>query len=99
MPVSTPRKGQKRKSKVEIDYKNMHNEGIRSPKQRKILPRASGPSESRLLSQQMITRELLKKQTQSKGLDCASSSIISTAIKSEDKPKISIKAETRIEQS
>ena len=26
--VSTPRKGQKRKSKVEIDYKNMHSEGI-----------------------------------------------------------------------
>ena len=47
----------------------------------------------------MITRELLKKQTQSKGLDCASSSIIGTAIKSEEKPKpkIPIKTENKAE--
>ena len=68
--VSTPRTSRKCKSKVAIDYKNMHSDGLRSaksPKQSKILPSASGPSDSRMLSQQMITRELLKKQTKAKG--------------------------------
>ena len=93
--VSTPRKGKKRRSKIEIDYKNMHTDGIKSPKQQKILPMASGPSESRLLAQQMITRELLRKQTVSKGVECASSKIVGTAIKKEEKPKINIKTELK----
>ena len=87
LKVSTPRKGKKRRSKIDIDYKNMHSDGIKSPKQQKILPMASGPSESRLLAQQMITRELLKKQTVAKGVECAGSKIVGTAIKKEEKPK------------
>ena len=93
--VSTPRKGKKRRSKIDIDYKNMHTDGIKSPKQQKILPMASGPSESRLLAQQMITRELLRKQTVAKGVECSSSKIVGTAIKNEEKPKINISTELK----
>ena len=98
--VSTPRKGEKRKSKINIDYKSMHNVGLSvgSPKKRKILPSASGPSESRIASQRMITRELLQKQTQAKGLN-TTATIIGTCIKAEDKEdkksvKRAIKQET-----
>ena len=84
--VSTPRKGRKRQSKVQIDYKSMHNKGliVKSPKQRKILPKASGPSESRIESQRMITRELLQKQTKAKGYE-TTAKIIGTCIKEEKK--------------
>ena len=47
----------------------------------------------------MITRELLEKQTKSKGLECVHSSIIGTAIKSEEKPKVSIKIESKTEHA
>ena len=67
--------------------------GLRAQNNKKILPMASGPSESRLLAQQMITRELLRKQTVSKGVECASSKIVGTAIKKEEKPKTIIKME------
>ena len=94
--VSTPRKGTKRQSKVQIDYKSMHNEGLsaRSPKQRKLLPKASGPSESRLESQRMITRELLQKQTHAKGYN-VQSKIIGTCIKTESKEDVKIKLENK----
>ena len=97
--VSTPRKGRKRQSKVQIDYKSMHNEGLtaRSPKQQKILPMASGPSESRIESQRMITRELLQKQTWAKGYN-TTAKIVGTCIKIEKKDdKLSIKTETEQE--
>ena len=60
-PATSPR-GTKRK-RAEIDYKQYHNDGIlssRSPessKKQKILPSASGPSESRIASQEYITHE------------------------------------------
>ena len=50
----------------DLNYKQMHNDRLqaaKSPKSsEKILPRASGPSTSRITSQQMITWELLQKQ-------------------------------------
>ena len=97
--VSTPQKGCKRQSKVQIDYKNMHKEGLtaRSPKQQKILPKASGPSESRIESQRMITRELLQKQTKDKGYN-TTAKIVGTCIKVEKKDdKKTIKTETKQE--
>ena len=99
--VSTPRKGRKRQSKVQIDYKSMHNEGLstRSPKQQKLLPKASGPSESRIESQRMITCELLQKQTRAKGYD-TTAKIVGMCIKTEkrdDKPSIKIKTEMKQE--
>ena len=97
--VSTPRKGEKRKSKINIDYKSMHNEGlsVESPKKRKILPSASGPSEIRIESQRMITRELLQKQTQAKGLN-TTATIIGTCVKTEDKEdKKSVKRAIKLE--
>ena len=36
--VSTPRKGKKCRSKIDIDYKNMHSDGVKSPKQQKNTP-------------------------------------------------------------
>ena len=100
--VSTPRKGRKRESKVQIDYKSMHNEGLtaRSPKQHKRLLRASGPSESRIESQRMITRELLQKQTIAKGYD-TTAKIVGTCIKTEkldDKSAVKLKIKTEMKQ-
>ena len=97
--VSTPRKGQKRHSKIDIDYKSMHKEGLttKSPRQQKTLPRASGPSESRIESQRMITRELLQKQTKAKGFN-TTAKIIGTCVKTEDKEdKKSVKREIKQE--
>ena len=51
------RRGTKRDSKIKIDYKQYHHEGIvasKVPKMDKVLPRASGPSQSRLASQEVI---------------------------------------------
>ena len=77
----------------------MHKDGLtsKSPKQRKLLPRASGPSESRMESQRMITRELLQKQTKAKGLN-TTAKIIGTCVKTEDKEdKKSVKHEIKLE--
>ena len=103
--VSTPHKGCKRQSKVQIDYKSMHNDGltVRSPKQQKILPKASGPSESRIESQRMITRDLLQRQTKAKGYD-TTAKIVGTYIKEEEKDskrliKTEMKQESESKQS
>ena len=104
--VSTPRKERKWQSKVNIDYRSMHKEGLTScsPKQQKILPKASGPSESRLESQRMITRELLQKQTKAKGYD-SKARLVGTYVKTENKdvkPKVETKpslVDVKLEQS
>ena len=58
-PISpqTTRRGTKRDSKIKIDYKQYHREGVTAnkvSKTEKILPQASGPSASRLAAQEMI---------------------------------------------
>ena len=56
------RTGRKRDSKVTIDYKQYHAEGVRaakSPYKEKPLPRASGPSSTRLSAQRMIIQQKL----------------------------------------
>ena len=69
----------------------------KSPKQQKRLPRASGPSESRIESQRMITRELLQKQTKIKGYN-TTAKIIGTYVKTEEKDdKKSVKWEIKQE--
>ena len=80
----------------------MNKDGLsaRSLKQQKMLPRASGPSESRLESQRMITRKLLQKQTKAKGYD-VTAKIIGTCIKKESKPtdEMKSKIETKLNVS
>ena len=58
-PVSpiTTRRGTKRDSKIKIDYKQYHQEGIvanKFSKTDKVLPRSTGPSESRIAAQEVI---------------------------------------------
>ena len=55
-PPSHARVPNKRESKIHIDYKQFHEDGIFEIKQRneKYLPKSSGPSESRLESQRLI---------------------------------------------
>ena len=78
-PITSPRCNKRKRA--EIDYKQYHKDGtlsMRSPdtsKKRKILPRASGPSESRIASQEYITQE--RKNTTKPG------TILGTAVKTE----------------
>ena len=54
--------GKKRDSRVKIDYRQYHAEGIRaakSPCKDKPLPKATGPSLTRLSAQRMITQQRL----------------------------------------
>ena len=58
-PVSpvTTRRGTKRDSKIKIDYKQYHQEGIVANKisrTNKVLPRSTGPSLSRIAAQEVI---------------------------------------------
>ena len=62
--MSPPRTctGKKRDSRVKIDYRQYHAEGIRaakSPCKDKPLPKATGPSSARLSAQRMITQQRL----------------------------------------
>ena len=54
------RKGTKRGSKVAIDYRQYHAEGMqaaKSPHKDKPLPKATGPSSTRLATQRMIIQQ------------------------------------------
>ena len=62
MSPTCTRTGKKRDSKVAINYKQYHAEGVReakSPHKEKPLPRATGPSATRLSAQRMIKQEKL----------------------------------------
>ena len=65
-PPPQNRISSKRESKVHIDYKQLHKEGVFEIKQRtseKYLPRSSGPSQSRLEAQKYIVRNKASPQT------------------------------------
>ena len=58
-PISpiTTRRGTKRDSKIKIDYKQYHQEGIvanKLPKKDKVLPHTTGPSQTRIAAQELI---------------------------------------------
>ena len=62
MSPTRTRTGRKRDSKITIDYKQYHADGVRvakSPYKEKPLPRASGLSSTRLSAQQMIIQQKL----------------------------------------
>ena len=63
-PNPTPKRG-KRENSLNIDYRHYHSDGIRtakSPRNEKPLPKATGPSMTRLAAQDMINNRKTIKQ-------------------------------------
>ena len=67
-PISPPttRRGTKRDTKIDIDYKQFHSEGLVGSKKNrtdKPLPKANGPSTARLASQEAIRKDRISKKS------------------------------------